>query len=237
MKVITDDKGQNQIFSGTKAAEIRLKRRFDYILSLLSEKPGGKILEIGSGTGEASLHIAGKTKMDILGVDICESFIETSKEKNTFQNLRYKLADFTKFSETEELKELRFDFIIGNGILHHLYHDLHKSLTVIRSLLKKDGKIVFLEPNLLNPYCAVIFGIPFFREKAKLEPTEMAFTKSFILRKLSNAGFTNTNVEYRDFLLPNTPSSLIKPLILAGRVAEKIPLVKCMSQSIFISAQ
>jgi 2-polyprenyl-3-methyl-5-hydroxy-6-metoxy-1,4-benzoquinol methylase len=236
MKIITDDKGRNQIFSGTLAADIRLKRRFDYILSLMDKTPGGKILEIGSGTGEASLYMAEKTGMNILGIDICEPFIKTSNENNKLPNLQYRNADFTRFSEIEELANAKYDYIVGNGILHHLYYDLDQSLSVIRSLLLPGGKIIFLEPNLINPYCAVIFSIPYFREKTKLEPTEMAFTKTFITNKLVQAGYSDIKVEYRDFLLPNTPPSLIKPLIFAGGVAEKIPLLKCMSQSIFISA-
>jgi 2-polyprenyl-3-methyl-5-hydroxy-6-metoxy-1,4-benzoquinol methylase len=237
MKIITDDKGWNQIFSNSLAAEIRQKRRCDYMISLMSEKKGGRILEIGSGTGEASLYIAQKTNMSILGIDICEPFVNSSNENNTLPNLQYRNADFTKFEEIDNLKGIKYDYIIGNGILHHLYYTLDQSLAVIKSLLAPEGKIIFLEPNLINPYCAVIFSIPFFREKAKLEPTEMAFTKTFILKKLQRLGYLNIKIEYRDFLLPNTHRLLIKPLILAGGVAEKIPLVKCISQSLFISAE
>ncbi len=235
MKIITDDNGRNQIFSGL-TADIRLKRRFDYILSLMDEKPGGRILEIGSGTGEASLYMAQKTGMSILGIDICEPFVTKSNKNNQMPNLEYRNADFSRFNEIENLAHIKYDYVVGNGILHHLYNDLDQSLRVILTLLKPGGKIIFLEPNLINPYCAIIFGIPYFREKAKLEPTEMAFTKNFINNKLNQAGYSDIKVEYRDFLLPNTPPSLIKTLIFAGGLAEKIPLLKNMSQSIFISA-
>jgi hypothetical protein len=49
--------------------------------------------------------------------------------------------------------------------------------------------------------------------------------------------FKEITVEYRDFLLPNTPHFLIKPFIFIGSFIEKIPLLKAMSQSIFISAR
>jgi len=237
MKKITDDNGNNQIFADTLATQIRLKRRCDYQISQMTEKTDGRIMEIGCGTGEASKYIAQQTNMNVLGVDICESFIEFANQNHNLPNLSYRNADFNHFSKSEDLANLKFDYIIGNGILHHLYFTLDESLTAISSLLAPKGKMIFLEPNLINPYCAVIFNFPYFREKAKLETTEMAFTKTFISKKLKNNGYSNIKVEYRDFLLPNTPDSLIQPFIFTGNIVEKIPLLKCMSQSIFISAE
>ena len=50
------------------------------------------------------------------------------------------------------------------------------------------------------------------------------------------SGFTNIKVEYKDFLLPVMPEFLIRPSLRVGSVLEKIPGVKTISQSIFISA-
>ena len=97
--------------------------------------------------------------------------------------------------------------------------------------------MIFLEPNIYNPYCYLIFTYPYFRKKASLEPTEMAFSKKFIIKKLNTAGYKNIKVEYKDFLLPGIPKFLIKPSIIIGSVAEKVPLIKMVSQSIFISAE
>ena len=81
-------------------------------------------------------------------------------------------------------------------------------------LLKDKGKIIFLEPNLFNPYIYLIFSYESLRKKAHLEPDEMAFSKPFIVEKLKKAGFSNIQVEYRDFLLPGIPESLVKPSIV-----------------------
>ena len=94
--------------------------------------------------------------------------------------------------------------------------------------------MIFLEPNLVNPYCYLIFTYPYFRKKAKLDPDEMAFTRSFILKKLNENGYLNNSVKHKDFLLPITPKTLINPLILIGDILEKLPLIRMMSQSIFI---
>jgi hypothetical protein len=64
----------------------------------------------------------------------------------------------------------------------------------------------------------------------------MAFSKDFITKKLLKAGYKDVKVEYKDFLLPGIPEVLITPSVKAGNLLEKIPFVKKVSQSIFISA-
>ena len=46
----------------------------------------------------------------------------------------------------------------------------------------------------------------------------------------------NICVEFRDFLLPGIPSLLIQPSVSIGAVLEKIPAIKCLAQSLFITA-
>ncbi len=129
-----------------------------------------------------------------------------------------------------------FDYVIGNGILHHLYYNLDQSLINLHKLLKPGGKIIFIEPNIYNPYVALIFKIPYLRKKAFLEPDEMAFSAKFIEQKLKTACFSKCKIEIRDFLLPNVPKALINPVIKLGNVLEKTPLTY-IAQSIFISAE
>lgn len=228
---IKDDRGFNQGFKLVKSTEVRMRRRADWLISDMIADLNKSVLEIGCGTGEVSYWIAEKTGMQILATDLCVPFIENAKKNLQLPNLQFEVLDFNK---PEQVKNRTFDYIIGNGILHHLYYHLDEALITLKSLLKKDGKIIFMEPNIYNPYCAVIFN--FARKWAHLEPDEMAFSKSFITQKLKVAGFKNIKVEYKDFLLPGIPESLIKPSIAIGNVVEKIPLLKCVSQSIYIAA-
>ena len=78
--------------------------------------------------------------------------------------------------------------------------------------------------------------LPLFRRMAKLEPGEKAFTKKYIRNRLIHAGFHDIKIEYKDFLIPGTPSFLVKPVIFFGNVMERIPLLRNITQSIFISA-
>jgi hypothetical protein len=74
------------------------------------------------------------------------------------------------------------------------------------------------------------------RKLANLEPEEMAFTEKYIKYVVLKAGFSNCKTEIRDFLLPNTPNLLIRPVIFLGGILEKTFFRK-IAQSIFIVAE
>jgi len=233
VKSVRDDRGFNQGWAESRATTVRAERRCDYMISQMRSPLSGTILEIGCGTGQNSFFLAQKTGLGVLGTDICVPFIEEANRRFQLPNLRYAVLDFNQAAQFEGET---FDYIVGNGILHHLYYHLSDALVNMRRLLKGGGKIVFLEPNLYNPYILSIFRVPQLRKLAHLEPDEMAFTKRYVTRLLREAGYKHIRVEYRDFLLPGVPDILIAPSIAAGTVLERIPVVRTMSQSIFISA-
>ncbi len=238
MQSIKDNRGYNQIWRDSKSTRIRAERRCDRMISQMNISQMNvdatrRVLEIGCGTGQNSFMLAQKTGMNVLGTDLCVQFIDEAKKNFQLPNLRYDILDF---NTAVDMKGETFDYIVGNGILHHLYHHLSSALTNMHRLLKDNGKIIFLEPNIYNPYIYMIFSYDSLRTKAHLEPDEMAFSKSFVAAKLSGAGYKNIEVEYRDFLLPGIPEIFIRPSIVAGSVLEKVPLMKMMSQSLLISA-
>ena len=238
MASIQDDRGYNQGFKPSMAMDIRMERRCDYMISKMDlSRQNVNILEIGCGTGEISCFLSQKTDAEVLGTDICLPFIKECKKTYSSPNLKFEVLDFTSAKSIKKVVgNKKFDYIVGNGILHHMFYKLDGALVDINKLLATDGKMIFLEPNILNPYCALIFQVPFFRKLVKLEPDEMAFSKRLITKKLEAAGYNNINIEHKDFLLPGTPSFLIKPVIAIGSVVEKIPLLNKLSQSIYISA-
>lgn len=231
MASIVDDRGFNQGFELVKSTEVRMRRRATWMLNEMNTSLQGSVLEIGCGTGEVSYWMAQQSPLHILGTDLCVPFIDEAKKKFLLPNLSYEVLDFNK---PEQVQGRTFDYIVGNGILHHLYYHLDDALRTLHQLLKPGGKIIFMEPNIYNPYCAFIFN--YARKWANLEPDEMAFSKSFIENKLHATGFSQVDVQYKDFLLPGIPDFFIQPSIAAGNVLEKMPLVKMVSQSLFIVA-
>ena len=238
MTSIKDDRGYNQGFKDSPALRIRTARREEGILKEFRNSENIKILEIGCGTGELANRLAKRFRGQIMATDLCRPFIEEARKKFSDSGVIYEIKDFNKKEDLKWLQEKGpFDYIVGDGILHHLYDKLDSALANLNLLLKKDGRIIFWEPNIWNPYCWLIFKIHILRKLAHLEPQEMAFGKRYIDQKLKKASFDDLQVSYRDFLLPNTPTPLINTVISVGDIIEKIPLLKMLSQSILISAR
>lgn len=241
MANIVDERGYNQIFRRTAAQLIRLRRRAEAISAemllpaALEARSRTKILEIGCGTGELAYQLAELTGAQVTGVDLSTQFIDVARAIHEHERLNFVVGNISRMVPRAESE--KYDYIVGNGILHHLYHDLDSFLPALAGWLAPRGRLIFWEPNLMNPYVYLIFSIPSLRHFAKLEPDEMAFTPRFIRQKLRQAGFERVKVTTRDFLLPNTPDFLISPSIAAGVLLEKIPLLRSVAQSIFLSAQ
>lgn len=236
MASIQDEKGINQGFKVTQALEIRTFRRAERIVWAIKDRKPSLILEIGCGTGELSLAISKLIDSQVVAIDASQKFIDMAKEKNkNVKNLLFKQVKLTKNTDFDSFG--KFDIICGNGILHHLYYDLDFYLEKLKLLLNPNGKVVFWEPNIYNPYVFTIFHIKYLRRLAKLDPDEMVFSSTFIQKKLMDLGFTKTKIQFLDFLLPNTPNYLIQPTIKVGSFLESSSLTNWASQSIFIESE
>ncbi len=241
MADIVDERGYNQIFKPTTASAIRLRRRAQAMVAAmdLPDTPAARarirILEIGCGMGELAHELALLTGARVTGVDLSPGFIEHATATHRHAQLNFIVADLSQSNPASEQEQ--YNFIVGNGILHHLYHHLDTFLPVLARWLTPAGRLIFWEPNLWNPYVFLIFSFPFLRKAAKLEPDEMAFTPGYIRRKLRAAGFSQVRATTRDFLLPNTPDGLVRPVIAASDVLDRIPLVNRAAQSLFFVAE
>ena len=236
---IIDDRGYNQGFKPSPSLVVRNQQRVAHLLRCLRiTTTPHHMLEIGCGTGEYASLLASQSHISVLGTDICQPFVDYAQQHFAKANLRFDCFDFTDATEVHNhIGATRFDSVVGNGILHHMYYHLDDVLSHIRRLLVPGGRIAFMEPNLYNPYIAAIFQIGVLRKLAKLEPSEMAFSRGTIAAALQRVGFTDVHVEYRDFLVPGTPAALIGPVQAVGAVAERIPGIQMMAQSLLISAQ
>ena len=236
---IIDDRGYNQGFKPSPSLAIRNQQRVAHLLRCLHiTSTPHQMLEIGCGTGEYAALLASQPHVAVLGTDICQPFVDYAQQHYAKANLQFACFDFTNTIEVHNhIGDTRFDSVVGNGILHHMYYHLDDVLQHIRKLLVPGGRIAFMEPNLYNPYIAAIFQIGILRTWAKLEPSEMAFSRSAIATALRRAGFVHVHVEYRDFLVPGTPAALIRPVQAIGAVLEHVPGIQMIAQSLLISAQ
>lgn len=119
-----------------------VKDELNLLFSLLPEKASLKIVDFGSGGGRLTIQLLRK-EFKVIAVDIDieanKKLRELAKRLNFDKNLRV--------SQKLE-KNKKYDFIIGADVLHHI--DIKKYFLIFKKHLKKEGKIIFSEPNPFN---------------------------------------------------------------------------------------
>lgn len=191
----------------TPAAKLRFERRIKILkdfLSLDTLSSNKQILECGCSSGEFTKYLSSflTGNIQITSIDISQAQLNIAKNNINDDKIRFVLGDVSCL----EFNDSTFDFVIGNSILHHL--DLDSALPEIRRVLKPTGKIIFFEPNMLNPQVFISLSNPFFRKMNQASPDETAFLSWEIKKTFLDAGFTNLQVKPFDFLHPLTPPYL-----------------------------
>jgi sterol 24-C-methyltransferase len=105
-------------------------------------------LELGCGTGELAYHLAVLTGAQVTGVDLSQQFIGHAKTTHKHDRLTFIVADLSCTIPRSDAE--KYDYIVGNGILHHLYHHLHTFLPALGRWLAPGGRLIFWEPNLME---------------------------------------------------------------------------------------
>ena len=119
----------------------------DFLNILKNETKTKNVLDFGCGTGNFTKKIINFNPKKIVAVDISEEAIKKAKNNPSLnkKNIEYRVENCEDLS----LNSDSFDIAYGSGILHHL--NLNKSLSELKRILKKNGKIIFIEPMATNP--------------------------------------------------------------------------------------
>lgn len=208
------------------AGRRRADRRASLIARIGRIGPGDRVLEIGCGTGLFSRKVHGLSGAKITATDISEELLSLARRE--FPEGDFRRADAMKmpFSDGE------FDVVFGSSILHHL--DFEKTLREILRVLKSGGRMVFAEPNMLNPQIFIQKNVPFIKKALGDSPDETAIIRWKFKRFMEDIGFVRVNIFPYDFLHPGMPSPLIGFVSGLGRALEKIPLIREIAGSVII---
>jgi ubiquinone/menaquinone biosynthesis C-methylase UbiE len=213
----------------SKAGRRRAERRANYFINLGSIKQPDKVLEIGCGTGIFTQKVYLTTKANITAIDISEELLKQASAK--IPEVNFKIDDAMNLSFPDN----NFDIVFGSSILHHL--DYQKSSEEIFRVLKPGGRLVFAEPNMLNPQIFIQKNVPFIKRWLGDSPDETAVVRWKMKKLLKQTGFKDVEIFPYDFLHPAVPGFCISLASTIGKVIEKIPLLKEVAGSVIIYAK
>ena len=216
-------------WGGSVAGEKRGQRRIDSYLAYLEPRRGKHFLEYGCGMGWFTQKM-GSNGVRITAFDIQREFVDVARGRAAQPDTSFLVTD----SEFLPFQADTFDGIYGTSILHHI--PMRTTLSEMRRVLKPGGKIIFSEPNMLNPQIMVMKNVRWIGKRMGESPNETAFFKWEIQKLFRENGFQNVCVRPYDFMHPNIPQRLIGHIESLGKFLEKIPLVREIGGSLDIRA-
>jgi 2-polyprenyl-3-methyl-5-hydroxy-6-metoxy-1,4-benzoquinol methylase len=171
-----------------------------------------RILDVGCGYGRLSLPIINKfSNLDIIGLDISEYYVTLYKKNTNHPAWIGAIENIPKELGT-------FDFIICVTVLMYLDHDpLNQAISNLLFHLKRDGKLILIEPHFSGHYFQTWFGLlTFFMKRVQKDTVDTQgryFRSREIEQRFKHAG-GQVLLEWR---LPIT-SLFFGPLTFAGKL-------------------
>lgn len=212
------------------AGRKRADRRAGFFVEHAALGVGRRALEIGCGTGLFLERVA-RSGAEIHGMDLSVDLLAKARARvGGLANVSLHRGDAHRMPYPDAC----FDAVYGSSILHHL--DLAAALREARRVLRPGGRLVFTEPNILNPQVAFMFLVgP--RRLFGLSPDEMAFSRFRAREVLSELGFAGITVDPFDFLHPRVPEPWVGPFTRLGGLLERTPGVREIAGSLLIRAR
>ena len=151
---------------GDDSSLLCCQRLVEYMKLLTFKHPYLTVLEIGAGTGGATLPILqALSQVDSTRLkrydftDIATSFFEPAKKllKQWSDVMSFKKLDIEKEPMAQGFEAGSYDLVIAVNVLHATY-SMENTLSNVRKLLKPGGKLALIEITALVPYVNLVFG-------------------------------------------------------------------------------
>ncbi len=211
------------------AGRVRADRRASLFVTSGPIQSRARVLELGCGTGEFTRRVA-PVGAHLVALDLSAELLAKARAK-VGAAARFVRGD----AEALPFPDGTFDVVYGCSVLHHL--DLEAALREVRRVLRPGGRLVFSEPNLLNPQVFLAFTCGPLKPYFGVSADEKAFTRGAVSRVLRRLGFDRFWVRYFDFLHPSIPASLIPIVRPVVEHLERVALLRPISGSILIHGE
>ena len=213
----------------SRAGRARADRRARLFVAWGHIASGMRVLELGCGTGEFTKRVV-RAGANVVALDLSAELLTKAQAKVGAE------VHFVRGNaQALPFRDGIFDVVYGCSILHHL--EVEVALREVHRVLRHGGRLVFSEPNLLNPQVLLMFKCETLKPRFGVSPDEKAFTRWTITRVLRRIGFSRFTVTYFDFLHPSTPAFLLPLLEPMVEHLERVPLLRAFSGSMLINAE
>lgn len=160
-----------------------------YILKLMGDLTGLRLLDIGAGLGESSVYFA------LRGARVTANDLSSVMlDRCVALGRRYGVEIFPLLgsAEQDDFGTEAFDIVYGANVLHHV-QDVGAVLQAVRKAMKPGGRFFFIDPLAYNP------AIQVYRRLASKVRTEDEAPLTFAVLDLFKQIFSE--VQHREFWL------------------------------------
>lgn len=105
---------------------------------------GGKVLDVGCGTGQAMLQLIRKADVELHGIDVSADMLAVAKKKLYGKEVRLTEASVYKIPYPDN----HFDYLVSTEMFHHLGSPI-RALKEMRRVLKRGGVLILTDVNIL----------------------------------------------------------------------------------------
>jgi len=199
------------------------KIELEFLVRLLGNPKGKKILDLGCGTGKFGLKLA-KMSNEVIGIDVSENSIKIANKTAKKYYIKTFKGIVDNFKETKYKNY--FDYVLAINMFHHT-NDADIILKNINNSLKKDGVLIVFEVNPFN-----LLFIPFLISCGQLKShltKEYLRSNIFSLKKLLEKNKFEIFEIHKWCLLPTKFYNYSLKIKSLNEVLNKIPIIKFFS--------
>ncbi len=114
------------------------------VASMIDLRPGARLLDVATGTGQQAFAFAGKAH-EVVGIDLSEAMLRIARRKNRFPNVSFREADAAELP----FENRSFDASCVSFALHEMPSSVRKR--VVREMArvtKSSGSIIVVDYGL-----------------------------------------------------------------------------------------
>jgi cyclopropane fatty-acyl-phospholipid synthase-like methyltransferase len=158
-------------------------------------KRGGKILDIGCGTGYPIAKYFSDNGFMVTGIDISEKLLQRAIDRN-IKNAEFQLCDFFNFKPVE-----KYDGIIAfDSFFHFEKEKQDKIYAMVSGWMEKGSRILFTHGNRDGEISGTMFGETFYYSALETEHVHTLLKESNIEVELSIEKYREKSMD-RDLVI------------------------------------